>query len=47
MDNRAGSSPVVRTRKRQVSTETCRFQLNPPLRVGEIIFDDEILPSVG
>jgi len=24
-------------RKRQVSTETCRFQLNPPLRVGEIL----------
>jgi len=36
------SSPVTRTRKRQVSTETCRFQLNPPLRVGEIVFDDEI-----
>ena len=29
-------------RKRQVSVETCRFQLNPPLRVGEIVFDDEI-----
>ena len=23
------------------------FQLNPPLRVGEIIFDDESLPWVG
>ena len=23
------------------------FQLNPPLRVGETIFDDEILPWVG
>ena len=26
----AGSSPVTRTRKRQVSTETCRFQLYSP-----------------
>ena len=23
------------------------FQLNPPFWVGEIIFDDEILPPVG
>ena len=37
-----GSNPISSARKRQVSTETCRFQLNPPLRVGEIVFDDEI-----
>ncbi len=29
-------------RKRQIPTVICRFQLNPPLRVGEIVFDDEI-----
>ena len=32
-----GSNPTHSARKRQVSTETCRFQLNPPLRVGEIL----------
>ena len=34
---RTGSSPATRTRKRQIPTGICRFQLNPPLRVGEIL----------
>ena len=37
-----GSNPTVSARKRQIPTGICRFQLNPPLRVGEIVFDDEI-----
>ena len=32
-----GSIPVGRTRKRQILIGICRFQLNPPLRVGEIL----------
>ena len=33
---------VAHRQKRQIPTGICRFQLNPPLRVGEIFFDDEI-----
>ena len=33
----AGSNPVRRARKGQISLEICPFQLNPPLRVGEIL----------
>ena len=51
----AGSSPVTPTRKRQIPTGICRFQLNPPLRVGEILLrnvkfslrSNEIAAAVG
>ena len=33
----AGSNPSRRARKGQISLEICPFQLNPPLRVGEIL----------
>ena len=32
-----GSNPFWRARKGQISLEICPFQLNPPLRVGEIL----------
>ena len=41
----AGSSPVIRSTKREpfvCRTKGSLFELNPPCRVGEIIFDDEI-----
>ena len=36
-----GSIPLASTRKKHRLCR-CFFQLNPPLRVGEIVFDDEI-----
>ena len=38
---------VLGARKKLIAKAMSFFQRNPPLRVGEIIFDDEILPSVG
>ena len=42
---KAGSTPVPCSRKEApfvYQTKGASFQLNPPFRVGEIIFDDEI-----
>ena len=42
---KAPSSPTAGTRKETTfvyRTNVVSFQLNPPFRVGEIIFDDEI-----
>ena len=42
------TSIVSKRDKKKPSTFSRRFfQLNPPLRVGEIIFDGEIRPAVG
>ena len=49
----AGSNPVTPTRKRQVSTETCRFQLYSPYgelyapSVRDICFASDMPAGVG